>query len=141
MEMTVTIGGQQYRVDLGAPASLAIPLDFAGPQPGFFGAPAACAESFKTQDFVGNTAEGGSCNVAVLHLVPHCNGTHTESAGHIVNDRIPVTDTLIQGLMPARLITVAPQPAAETDDTYRPEKRADDWMVTRGALHDALVES
>ena len=58
MEMRVVIAGRDYRVRLDAARSLAIPLDFAGPQPSFFGASRASAAPFRLPDFVGSTQEG-----------------------------------------------------------------------------------
>jgi arylformamidase len=108
MEMRVVIAGRDYRVRLDAALSLAIPLDFAGPQPSFFGAPRASAAPLRLPDFVGSTREGGSCNVAELRLIPHCNGTHIETVGHIVND--PVALAHVVGASPTldtgdRLVT------------------------------------
>jgi kynurenine formamidase len=126
MEMRVAIAGRDYRVRLKAAVSLAIPLDFAGPQPGFFGAPRASAAPLRRSGFVGATAEGGSCNVAELRLVPHCNGTHIETVGHILDDPVPVAEVLVGGLGPARLVTLAPEgPAGE-------------GLLTRAALAGAL---
>jgi len=89
--------------------SLAIPLQFNGPQPNFFKAPSADAEALATDSFTGDTRQGGSCNVSHCHLVPHCNGTHTECVGHLVDDAVSVSEQLRVSLLPATLITVAPR--------------------------------
>src|SRR5918996_2258470 len=131
MDMSIHLADQCYRVKLDSPISLAIPLDFNGPQPSFFGAPKATAEPLSIGDFVGDTRQKGSCNVAELHLIPHCNGTHTESVGHIVHQGMPITEVLWQTLLPARLITVTPRRADETQDTYRPAKQPNDRLITQ----------
>ena len=138
MEMRVAIAGRDYRVRLDAARSLAIPLDFAGPQPSFFGAPRASAAPLRLPDFVGSTHEGGSCNVAELRLVPHCNGTHTESVGHIVREAMPIAACLTRTLFPVRVITVTPCAADATQDRYTPATQSDDWLITRDALEFAL---
>jgi len=89
--------------------SLAIPLQFNGPQPNFFTAPAASAAPLQTDGFTGDTRQGGSCNVSHYHLLPHCNGTHTECIGHLVDDAVAVTEQLRVTLLPATLITVVPR--------------------------------
>ena len=86
--------GRRLRVDFSKPASIAIPLDFAGPQPSCFGAPRAAGPPARAGDFVGDTRAGGSCNCEILTLAPHCNGTHTECVGHVTLDRVAVSERL-----------------------------------------------
>jgi hypothetical protein len=124
MQMSIVLADKRYQVDLESPVSLAIPLDFNGPQPSFFGTPPATAAPLKVGGFVGDTRKGGSCNVAELRLVPHCNGTHTESVGHLVPEAPPLAELLLRTLFPARLITVTPSAADETPEGYRPAKPA-----------------
>ena len=127
MELHVIIAGRAWRVALDRPRSLAIPLRFNGLQPNFFDAPEASARPLAVSGFVGDTRQGGSCNVAALSLVPHCNGTHTESAGHILHEPCPVHEALPQGLMPAALVSVTP--AAQDGDR----------VIGRDALAAALA--
>ncbi len=138
MDMRITLSRQRYRVKLDSPISLAIPLAFSGAQPSFFGAPRASAAPLAIGGFVGDTTQGGSCNVAELRLVPHCNGTHTESVGHIVREAMPIAACLTRTLFPARLITVTPCAADATQDRYTPATESDDWLITRDALEFAL---
>ena len=138
MEMRVVIAGREYQVRLDAARSLAIPLDFAGPQPSFFGAPRASAAPLRLPDFVGSTEEGGSCNVAELRLIPHCNGTHIETVGHIVNDPVALAHVVGASLYPARLVTIAPRVARDTAEGYGSTLGPGDRLVTRGALDAAL---
>lgn len=138
MNLTVVISGKSYGVDLSRPCDLAIPLDFSGPQPRFFGAPDAASKPFQNNDFIGATSRSGSCNVSEIHLVPHCNGTHTESVGHIVEGAIPVTEALTQSLLPATLITVTPVPAGETGESYQPVPGNSDSVITETLLSAAM---
>lgn len=103
------IAGLRGSADLTRGASLAIPLHFNGPQPNFFDAPAASIAPLHAFGFTGDTREGGSCNVGECHLVPHCNGTHTECIGHVVDDATTVTDQLRPSLLPAILVTLIPR--------------------------------
>lgn len=95
-------------VTLSRGTSLAIPLAFDGPQPNFFSAPEAGAAPLQAGAFSGDTRQGASCNVGRYQLVPHCNGTHTECIGHIVNDPVALNDILTGTLLPATLVTIAP---------------------------------
>ncbi|HET7308412.1 MAG TPA: cyclase family protein [Gammaproteobacteria bacterium] len=104
--ITFEVGGRRYRCDTAAGRSLAIRLDFSGDQPNFFGAPPAQKETFAAGGFVGDTEAGGSCNVGVYRLNPHCNGSHTECIGHVVNDDITMADMHLPAIIPATLITI-----------------------------------
>jgi kynurenine formamidase len=130
--------GRRLRVDFGKPASLAIPLDFTGPQPSCFGAPRAVSSPLEAGGFVGDTRAGGSCNCEVLTLAPHCNGTHTECVGHVTDDRIAVADRVPGGVALALLVTVAPSDAAATSEDSDPAPVAGDRLVTAAALGAAM---
>lgn len=138
MNLNVVISGRSYGVDLSQPKCLAIPLDFTGSQPRFFDARRAASIPLKNQDFVGATPDGGSCNVSEIYLTPHCNGTHTESVGHVVHQPRPVCDALDQSLVPATLITVEPMAAAVCGESYRPDPKASDTLITRTQLEGLL---
>lgn len=99
-------GGRRYQADAAAGCSLAIRLDFGGAQPNFFDAPPAQKETFAAGGFVGDTNTGGSCNVGVYRLNPHCNGTHTECIGHVVDDDITLAELNIPAIIPATLVTI-----------------------------------
>lgn len=103
------IDGHHCSIDTARGVSLAIPMQFGGPQPNFFSAPAASTEPLQALDFTGDTHAGGSCNVSRYQLVPHCNGTHTECIGHLVDDTATVAEQLRVSLLPATLVTLAPR--------------------------------
>ncbi|HEX5340130.1 MAG TPA: cyclase family protein [Gammaproteobacteria bacterium] len=107
--MHFEFGTRHCSADLARGISLAIPLRFDGPQPGFFEAPPASVAPLQAGGFTGDTRQGGSCNVGDYRLVPHCNGTHTECLGHVVDEPVAVTEQLHQSLLPATLVTLAPR--------------------------------
>ena len=129
MDLRVTIATKEFRADLSDPRSLAIPLLFDGAQPEFFGAAPASANPYQGDGFFGDTAQGGSCNVSAINLVPHCNGTHTENVGHIVQTPVPVSASVEQGLMPALVISVMPTTNSETGDR----------IISRESLADSMA--
>ena len=137
MNLTLTVNDQRFRVNLSSPVSIAIPLQFNGEQPNHFGADKAKATALVDGDFIGDTKQGGSCNVKTMTLVPHCNGTHTESVSHIVNDEIDIGN-LNSALYPATIISVEPVNAESCDDIYRPNKNASDKVITRAMLESHL---
>jgi kynurenine formamidase len=131
--------GRRFRAEMGNPVSIAIPLDFAGAQPSFFGAPRAAARALRAGAFVGDTRAGGSCNCEVVTLAPHCNGTHTECVGHVTDDRIAVSERVPGGLVLARLVTIEPVAAAETRETSDPAPLPSDRLLTAAALASSLA--
>jgi kynurenine formamidase len=132
------IGGQAVRVDFSKGICLAIMLEFDGPQPSHFDAPPARATPMSVGSFVGDTRQGGSCNVPVLNLNPHCNGTHTESVAHIVNEPVPIHRALPGRPMLASLVTVTPVPALDSAEHYRPALARADRLITAASLQAAL---
>jgi arylformamidase len=138
LQLTATVGGSRYTVNLLEPRDISIPLNFDGPQLCLFGAPPARKEPFRADGFVGDVRQGGSCNCDTISLAAHLNGTHTECVGHISNAPIAIRDILQESLIPVTLITVAPQPAQDIKDTYDPALRPKDRLITRAALRQYL---
>ena len=127
MKIIIEIGGRRYTTDNASGISLAIPLNFDGPQPSFFDAPPAAAKTLEAKNFTGDTRRGGSCNVHTLRLTPHCNGTHTESVAHITHDGLPPASSRTS-LHGATLISVTA------------ERRADAQVITARQLENALAK-
>jgi len=144
MKMQFDLNGKSYESLATAAISLAIPMDFQGPQPNHFGAPKAISKTYAADGFVGDTNRGGSCNVETLTMVPHCNGTHTESVGHIVNQDVYVGHTAGDTLTTAVLITVEPRiwkdvPETDRKETYRPALDSGDLVITASQLENAAA--
>src|SRR5215472_15046151 len=130
-------GGGELGIDISHPVSLAVDLDFAGAQPRHFGAPPASARPFEAPGFAGAVARGASCNCEVISLIPHCNGTHTECVGHLTRERLDASRVAPLGLVPALLLTVAPQSARSVNEGSDPEPQDGDLLVTRASLERA----
>ncbi len=116
-----------------APVSIAIPLNFNGPQPNHFGANEACAKPMQAGDFIGDTTQGGSCNAQEITLNPHCNGTHTESISHVIDDLIAPHEAVKQPLMMAHLITLEAT-SHVTMDSYQPSIEPGDKVICKYQL-------
>ena len=137
MNARIALGGRTVDIDMSRPVSLALDLDFGGAQPRHFDAPRASARPFETPGFAGAVTRGASCNCEVISLIPHCNGTHTECAGHLTRERLDASRVAPLGLLPALLVSVEPEPAgAEGSD---PVPRPGDRLVTRRALERAWL--
>ncbi|MEQ9104065.1 MAG: cyclase family protein [Rhodothermales bacterium] len=125
---------------------LSIPLRFDGPQPNLYGVPAASRSVLVTDGFTGSVAEGGSCNVDALRLIPHCNGTHTECVGHITRERITLTECWQPRLLRAVLISVrasadASVSAAMVAEAAKPWLGGDSKLDDQGLGGDAIPEA
>ncbi len=138
MILSAKFQDQTVGFDISDPIDISIPLMFNGPQPNAFGAPEAVSSPCQAGDLVGDTRQGGSCNFERYDFIPHCSATHTECVGHITKKRISIRNCLIDTFIPAVLITIDPQPAGESDETYPAEFDAGDRLITRQLIGDAL---
>ena len=131
------VGARDVIVDLSHPVSLARELDFHRAQPQHFGAPAATSQPYRTPGFSGSVATGASCNCEVISVIPHCNGTHTESAGHLTREPLDAERVVPSGLLPALLLSVVPVAASDVSETSDPQPRPGDFLITRAAIESA----
>jgi kynurenine formamidase len=96
------------RIAVDWSVDLSIPLDPDGPQPGAYGAPRASARPYSGDGFTLDTRRSGPVNCDMLTLTPHCNGTHTESVGHITRERFPLTAVALPLFAPCVVVSIAP---------------------------------
>lgn len=123
MRMSVTVGKKKYKVDLKNPLDISIPVSFGKRQLSAFGGAPAEKKTYRAEAFTGDVRKGGSCNCETYSFSPHLNGTHTECVGHITKKRVLVHEVAKESLIPATLLTVAPQR---------------DLLITRGMLEKIL---
>lgn len=117
------------RVNLNKPPiSIAIAMHFDGPQPNHFAANEATAKPMQSGSFIGDTTQGGSCNAQEVTFNPHCNGTHTESISHLIDDLIAPHEVVKQPLMMAQLITLEATTHV-TMDSYQPPVEPGDKVI------------
>lgn len=139
MIIKLEIDEKSYSADLSRGQSIAITLLPNDNQPNHFGAPECTSGTFIAGDFIGDTNRGGSCNVNQFSIIPHCNGTHTESISHIVNQLIPVYQAIEDSFFPCLLISLQPVPVIETDDDYLPCLDEVNRVITRSQLQQSLI--
>ena len=139
MQLTFQHNGNTYTCDTDRSHSLAVTLNFNGQQPNFFETNKATSKPLQLGDFTASTRTGGSCNVSCLEMIPHCNGTHTETVGHIVDEAVWLADVAIQPLMLACLISVATTTVEpNTTDSYLPKLVETDQIISLAAIESAL---
>lgn len=130
--------GRRWRIVAERAIDLSIPIDFEGAQPSCFGAPRASAEPLRVEQFVGDVIAGGSCNCPVLTLIPHCNGTHTECVGHIVEEAFQVTNLAPVMPISCRVATVTPKRLASVRDFVPDPTDATDFVIDTQVLEPLL---
>jgi len=138
MIISILINDKTYKIDAALPIDISIPLKFNGAQPNAYGVEKAVSKACEAGSIIGDTRRGGSVNFEQYTLIPHCNGTHTECAGHITHARIPVHNSLKDAFVPASLISVSPEKAADSGESYTVGLHPDDLLVTREAIEKAL---
>ena len=137
MELSIKINNQTFKINNEKPFDISIPLEFNNLQPNIYGVSKATANAYEDEHFVGDTRRGGSCNFENLTLNSHCNGTHTECVGHITNERISINECLQDAFLLANLITVSPENALKTEETYAVKLDVNDWLITRKAIKNS----
>lgn len=139
MNAGLHVDGREVRVDLSRPYDLSVELDFQGAQARHFGAPRASSQPYSVPGFPGSVARGASCNCESITLIPHCNGTHTECAGHLTREPLHAQRIVPRSLLPALLLSVSPVPSGQTAESSDPAPLPDDRLVTRGALQEGWL--
>jgi kynurenine formamidase len=153
IKINIALQHANYRVNMSTSWSLAIAVNFNQPsqQPNHFSANAAQATPMQAVGFIGDTKQGGSCNVNELTINPHCNGTHTESIAHICDFSISegaentesraltLAQLSLPALMPCAVISITPELAISTTENYSPEFYDHDLIISRSALKQALA--
>jgi kynurenine formamidase len=134
------VGGREVHVDLSRPFDLSVEVDFEGAQVRHFGAPRASSQPYFVPGFSGSVARGASCNCDSITLIPHCNGTHTEGAGHLTREPLHAQRIVPRGMLPALLVSIDPVGSDQTDESSDPAPHEGDRLVTQAALRRAWPE-
>jgi arylformamidase len=137
MILSININQQTFQIESENPLNISIPLHFNGSQPNAFGVEKAVSKPCQAGSLVGDTRRGGSCNFEQITLIPHCNGTHTECVGHLTNERISVNECLQDVFILSILLSVEPEKASETDESYVVDLNENDKLVTRRILENS----
>lgn len=161
INIIIELAAEKYQINSVKPLNLAIPLAFTSQkstlsnhttiQPNHFSANFAVSEAMQVGSFIGDTEQGGSCNVNELTINPHCNGTHTETIAHICDASHELSKTIANispaPLMPCVLVSVTPIFVEKSDDgyaknyeSYTPELVKGDQVITRAALTNLLAK-
>ncbi len=122
----IKTSNRKYRIDLGKPLDISIPLRGDGSNLRAWGKNPPQIEPYKKDSTVFSVAEGAPVNFNDITFNPHAHGTHTESVGHINKNVQSVNKTLLRYFYLAELVTIAP------------EKYQDDFVISKKQLKYAL---
>jgi arylformamidase len=131
------VGGAELIADLAGAVSIAREVDFSDSDPRHFGAPQAHSGPVQIGGFSGAVATGASCNCSTITLTPHCNGTHTESVGHLTQAPLDAHRVIPTTPLPALVITVTAVDPAATEESSIPSPQRGDKLITRHAIDTA----
>jgi kynurenine formamidase len=127
--------------------SISIKQAFDSNQPNIYNVPFASRVAYKDEDFIGDVLQGGVCNFDLLTLVPHCNGTHTESIGHIVNYKdnnnnpiYSLPQILNDTFFTAKLISLKPIHFNDISDSYYPISDNNDLVITQSQIENIIED-
>ncbi len=134
------LGGTRFQIDSAQGMDLSIPLRFGRGGISAFGIAPAQAQVVENDNFIGDTQRGGSCNVQQYTLIPHCQGTHTECIGHVVNQRVSIADILDDAWIPSTLLSVTPEDGQDCVDHYIPVIDPHDKVISLASLNAGLQE-
>jgi len=128
MEVSLSAFGKKYTADLKKGIDLSIPVQRDGKLNAYF-APKVTMEPYKSGDWIGEVASGGSVNYRNISFNPHGNCTHTECVGHIDKTIHSVNRNFKQFHSIAHLISVTPEQFGE-----------DDKVITAGQLREVELD-
>ena len=135
MKASITISSREFKIDFSQAHDISIPIKFNGEQPNTYGVDIATAKPYRDDNFVGDTREGGPCNFETYSITPHCNGTHTESIGHITKERVSILSSLKDVMIPSTLISLAPK---SSFDSYKPTLNKEDLVISKQDIYELI---
>lgn len=109
MLTTIQLKSRKIKIDLSKPLDISIPIRDGEKNVNawYIGPPKITPETF--EDDIVSVAEGASVNFNTITFNPHSHGTHTETVGHIIADKVSINKTLKTFFFLAEVITVAPE--------------------------------
>ena len=122
---------KDYRIDTQNSFDISIPYDFNGAQPNFYDVNEGQLKHLQSGGTIYSVAKGAGCNVPEISLNIHCSGTHTESAGHLLENPGDVGMLLKDIIMPAVLITVCPISFSDSGESYHCDVESDEQIISK----------
>ena len=106
-----------------------------------FGSPQPQRHPFRVGNTTLRVADGSPVNCDTIELTAHCHGTHTESAGHITREALPVGPLLPTALLSVYVHTVVPGTAAGCPEQLPANAQDSDRIITEAEINRLPQES
>ena len=131
----------KYCFDSSKSLDISIEQKFNDDQPNFYHTDAAVKSIYTDGSFIGSTEHNGSCNVHVININVHCNGTHTETKQHIDHSSKSISNVLSDYFFLAKLITVTPINFTDNiKETYQPSLDNNNLIISSENIQAQLCD-
>ncbi|MDY2585816.1 cyclase family protein [Winogradskyella aquimaris] len=122
----IQYNSRKLKIDLSQPLDISIPVKGGSSNVNawYIDPPNIVPEVF--ENGIISVEEGASVNFNTITFNPHSHGTHTETVGHITEQKYSINQYLKQFFFLAEVITVAP------------EKRGEDYVISAKQLQFAI---
>ena len=131
----ININNEKFKVDLNDPIDLSLTSKVEKSFKAWY-VDEIKINPIKNDDFIGSVNEGGAVNFREILINPHGNMTHTESVGHISQEKINVNRLLKTNNFLAQLITVKPQ---KITDKIKKNNKEEDEIISLGQIKNKIL--
>lgn len=100
---------QTFKINLSKPLDISIPLRASKENVSAWYVEPPKFDPVRSDNWIGEVAQGGSVNFRNIFFNPHGHGTHTECVGHITKEFVSLNKCMKQFFFPAKLISVSPE--------------------------------
>ena len=136
MIISISHNKKDYRVDTNNSFDISIPYNFNGDQPNFYDVDKGQLKYLQSGGTIYSVAEGSGCNVPEVSLNIHCSGTHTECAGHLLENPGNVGVLLKDIMIPTVLITVNTSLFCNSGESYHCNVGDNEQIITKTIIQN-----
>ena len=137
MKININYKKNIYEVDTRDGVPISIPIKFNNSKsPKFYDTTSPRLDYFKSGKKVYKIGNGAGCNVPTIYLNIHCQGTHTETALHISDKGIKISEINDVDFLASQIITVTP--VSGSRDNYHSDYSKDDMVITKKMINDEI---
>ena len=136
MIIIITHNNKDYKIDTKNSFDISIPYDFNGEQPNFYNVDKGQLKHLQSGETIYSVEKGAGCNVSEISLNIHCSGTHTECAGHLLENPGDIGVILKDIIIPAVLITVKSTSFGESGESYHCEVEYDEQIISKKSIQN-----
>lgn len=115
MIASILHAGKEFRVDFFKPIDISVPFRADEHATRAWYIDPVKIEPVRLGDWIGEVKQGAGVNFMNIFFNPHAHGTHTESLGHISEEKNSVNGCFKRYMFLAELITVLPEAATNGD--------------------------